>query len=68
MENQINPLPILDVCEAHLPLVIIIDNSPNMNKERLDSLDDSLNKFIDTIRKDEYRSKTVDILRVNIFN
>ena len=68
MEKQINPVPILDVSEAHLPLVIIIDNSPNMNKERLDSLDDSLNKFIDTIRKDEYRSKTVDILRVNAFN
>lgn len=68
MMDRVHPFPILDPSEAHLPLVILIDNSPNMNKDRLAFLNDSLNIFIEAIRKDEYRTRTVDILRINIYN
>ena len=65
--NHKDSLPILAPATAHLPLVILIDNSTSMNKERLARFNDSLNNFIETIAKDDYQAEIVDILRLNVY-
>ena len=69
MINQTDTSPILlEPSRIHLPLVIIIDNSSNMNEFRLAQLNDSLNNFIETIAKDDYQSKIVDLLILSIYD
>lgn len=69
MINQTDPSPILlEPSSVHLPLVIIIDNSSNMNESRLAQLNDSLNDFIETIAKDDYQSKIVDLLILSVYD
>ena len=55
------PLPPRNVCEPHMPVVILIDNSGSMFGQAISNVEKSVNRFAADICKDPKAADRVDI-------
>ena len=55
------PLPPRNVCEPHMPVVILIDNSGSMCGQAISNVEKSVNRFAADICKDPKAADRVDI-------